>query len=515
MTSHNIWRTCEMHGYITPCPGRGGRTFHPMPPTTKFKGFKDVFANGNAFVGLREKASSLCQRRSGPDGRCDARCGDNWQAESKGAGKAVCEDDNRNELIPCSSLKGACSDLGVQAKCARTCDTYWKGSKECKQIHAERSKYKCARSYSCSAENKFELPKDLEWSKASRGDATKIGCGTAAQMKVARCSSDPKKVSCSCPVAYSMHAKSSTRNDCSAREYAGEGSKILRELEGLQPTTSEYISTCTAIAESPKPYVTKLTPLPMLKMKVGKSTLWEMKGIHSRTLTETAEGCKFSFSMELSICKTPPYREMVLQIPSIGAQYKQVGCGCQEVLATANYGAKITAMENQMRATQSICAAYFSEWMLKYQKNFFFGGFDYHGHAVRLAKEIKRQCRSPGDEVPPEKIAESKRKAVDLVMKRNSVAIRKYSAQVLDQNSKLLAVQKSTKQCEAKLPQAAPVDANEYKRLVNKFSIEPENKPAAELKMEASALRAELDTTEHRRARLVDAKAKGKSQLDL
>lgn len=517
MTSHNIWRTCEMHGFVTPCPGAGGKRFNPLPPMSKMKGFKDVFANGNAFVGLREKASSLCQRRSGPDGRCDARCGDGWQEEAKAAGKPVCDDDNRNKLVPCTSLKDACSDLNVQAKCAHTCNTYWKGSKECKQIHAVRSKYKCARTYSCAADNKFVLPEEsaLEWSKASRGDESKVGCGSAAQVKVARCTADPKKVSCNCPTAYAMNVLSSTRNDCNKREYQGESDKIVRELQALQDTTAEYLSTCTAIPESPKPYKAKLMQMPPLIMKNGKQTVWETAAIHSRTLTETAEGCQFRFYMELTACKTPPYRRMVLQIPSIGAQFKEIGCGCQEVLVTAKYQARITAMENQMRSTQNVCATYFSEWMLHYQKNYFFGGFNYHSHAIRLAKDIKKQCRSPGDGVPPEKKASNKQKSVDVVMKKNSIAIRKYSAQVQHQASKLLAVQKMAKKCEAGLPQATPVDPNQYKSIVDKFSIEPKDDPAAELKMEATALRTKLDHNEHRRARLVDANAKGKSQLDL
>merc|ERR1711865_1159262 len=180
-----------------------------------------------------------------------------------------------------------------------------------------------------------------------------------------------------------------------------------------------------------------------------------------QSISKDADGCKYVFMMSISVCKTAPYREMVLQIPSIGSQFKKIGCGCQEMLVRANYEAKIVGMENRMKSTQSTCAANFAKWTLHFQEEYFFGGLHYQAHAIRIAKEIKNQCRNSGSILTPEKAQEHKKKSLTAVMAKNSAAIRKYEAEVQTTEGKLIKLQKETTQCKASLPKKSEFSANE------------------------------------------------------
>merc|ERR1711865_358725 len=505
MTSANIHRTCKMHGFVTPCPGGGGLAYDPQQSQSSklgaIKGLKVVYANAKAYVGLREPVSSLCQRRTSPDGRTDARCGDGWEQESASKGKAVCEDDNNNKALPCSMLKHSCADLAVQAKCAKTCGTFDKGSEECKAIGITKSKYKCSRMYSCTPSFKFQVPSGLSWLK-TKGRAQAVGCGSSVSIKTAKCSADKNKVKCGCPSAYALETKSITLNDCGAKEYQQEGSKVIATLTSMAGKTEEWVAACAGMRESSRPYITKPIIPANLVMKNGKNTVWELDGIHAQSISKDADGCKYVFMMSISVCKTAPYREMVLQIPSIGSQFKKIGCGCQEMLVRANYEAKIVGMENRMKSTQSTCAANFAKWTLHFQEEYFFGGLHYQAHAIRIAKEIKNQCRNSGSILTPEKAQEHKKKSLTAVMAKNSAAIRKYEAEVQTTEGKLIKLQKETTQCKASLPKKSEFSANGYRKLVDKLSVEPKTRHASIFKTEAESLKGQLDTKDHQSARL-------------
>jgi hypothetical protein len=509
MTSANIYRTCTRYGYITPCPGVGGKAPSTqaavVSKTAQMKGLKQVFGNSKAFVALKEQVSSLCQHRIGPDGRSDGRCNDGWQDESKSKGEPVCEDDNNNKMIPCSALKHACADLAVQAKCAMTCGTLHRGSEECKAIGQARDKYKCSRKFSCSPEHEFVRPSGLEWLKTNRRPSS--GCGSSVAIKVAQCSSDNSKVECGCPSAYNIQTKSLTMNDCDDKEYKQEGSKILALLTSMASATSQWATSCSGLRESAEPYIIKPQIPEDLKMKNGKVTIWEMDGIHAQTLAKKEDGCIYEFTMSMGICKTPPFRDMVLKIPSIGSQLKTVGCGCQEMLVHVKYNAQMVGMENKMQATQDVCAANFAKWTLHYQKEYFFAGLGYQSHAIRLAKEIKKQCRMPGTELSPEKAHEHREKSLAFVMGQNSRTIRKYESEVQETESKLMRLQKKSAQCQAKLPPKHEFSRNGYQKLVDKFSTEAGKAPAATLQYEAMALKTRLDSRDNNTAQLKMAQA--------
>lgn len=508
MTSANIHRTCKFYGYVTPCAGRGGRPFTPPPPKvdTKLKGFKVVFGNEKAFIGLKEPVSNLCQTRY-HSGRIDARCEDGWQEEAKSAGKPVCEDDNINKQLPCSLLQKSCHKEAVQTQCAHTCGTFEKGSKECKQIAAAKAQFKCVRAFSCTAMPKAFAPSGLTWMKP-RPHENQNGCGSQARIEVGGCSPDPKEVRCGCRSAYSMHVHSITSTDCSARAYASEGKKILQRLESLQHHTSQWLSTCSSIEEGAGVYASKPTPIPKLIMKNGASTVWRARQIHSLSIPKSEDGCEGSFTMSMAVCKTAPFKRIILNTPFNGFQYEDVGCGCQEILVKADYVGQITAMSDKMQATQQRCAKKFAEWTLDFQQEYFFGGLAYQGHAVRLAKRIRKQCENAGVKVNPSVAFGNNDKAIKHVMKRNQQSIKKYEGEVQEASARVLHLQREKAQCLATLP---PKSDN-YKELVSRFAMEPDKQAAVELNSEAIELKTNLNTRDHNDARLHEARQKEKKK---
>jgi len=503
MTTRNIYNTCRARGYSTPCPGRGGRSFAPAAAKVTVKGVKVSYANAKAFIGLKAPVSSLCHSRYNTGGRVDARCSDGWQAESKTAGAPVCEDDNTNPLIPCSMLKDSCRMDGVQSKCAATCHTFHKGSEECKAIGQKKGGYKCVRSFSCTALPKAFAPAGIKYLKP-RPHQNQQGCGAQTRLEVGACSSDPSVVSCDCSSAYKLQGRSLSRSDCDASAYRKEGQMILARLGAMKEQTSQWLSTCSSVPESAKPYVSK-PKIPLgLKMTNGKTTVWETAVLHSWSVPHEQDGCVASFTMAVSVCNTAPFKRLVLRVPFTGEQYKTVGCGCQEVLARAGYNGQITLMENKMKPTQVLCAKHFAHWNSDFQNNYFFGGMQYQGHAVRLAKEIRKQCKNPGEEMLPE--VKYKRQTTDVahVMKVNARSIRKQEATVQEASVRVLRLQKEKTQCLATLPQRT----DNYKELVGEFSIESNKQTAGLLKDEAIEMKSSLKTREENEANLKMAQKK-------
>lgn len=498
MTSHNIWRTCQLRGYSTPCPGRGGRTYQRPAPkleTKKVKGLKVAFGNAKSFIGLRAPVSSLCKNRFNPSGRMDARCNDGWQEEGKSAGKPVCEDDNTNKMLPCSMLKSACKVEAVQARCAATCNTFDKGSKECKMIATERDQFKCVRAFSCQAMKKALVPTGMAWTKPR---ATSNGCGSQARIETAMCSSDAKKVKCGCRAAYELNVRSMSLSDCTKRDYTDESTRILDKLKSIETQSGQWATSCTGIPESAAPYKSKPIPSPRINMKNGKSTVWEMKRVHAMTIPMQEDGCAADFTMAISLCNTAPFKKMIMQIPFTGAQWVTVGCGCQEVLGHSFYNAQIAAMENKMQATQDTCAKHFATWVNDFHHQYYFGGMNYHSNAIRLAKEVRQQCVDAGVSMNPLAKHKYEVESVAKVMKANQDSIKKQEKHVQLASEQVLRLQKTKAQCLARLPKRS----NNFKVRADEFALEPEKKKAADLKGEILELKNTLDTRDRNDAKL-------------
>jgi len=498
MDSHNIWRTCKMHGYSTPCPGVGGNRYRPPAPKVadkKVQGLKTAFGNSKSFIGLRAPVSSLCKSRYGPSGRIDARCDDGWQEEGKSAGKPVCEDDNTNKLLPCSMLKSSCRVDAVQAKCAATCNTFDKGGKECKMIARERDQYKCVRGFSCQPMNKAFVPRGMMWTKPR---ATTHGCGSQARLEVATCSMNPKAVKCGCKGAYEVNLRSMSRSDCSKSDYADESKRILDRLATFAPETSQWATSCTGMPESAAPYETKSVPVKPLAMKNGELTVWRLKEVHAMSVPMEQDGCAADFSMGISLCNTAPFKKVIMQIPFSGARFVTVGCGCQEILARSFYNAQITAMENKMQATQDTCAKHFATWVNDFHHKYYFGGMNYYAHAIRLAKEVRKQCVGAGVSMNPRAKYKYEMDSIANVMKRNQDSIKKQEKHVQAASEQVLRLQKTKAQCLARLPKKS----DNYKERVDEFAIEPERSKASDLKSEVLEMKNTLDTRDHNDAKL-------------
>lgn len=501
MSSANIHRTCELRGYVTPCTGRGGKSFHPPVSTSPVKGIKMAVGNSKSFIGLRDSLSSLCQRRYGPNGRVDARCDDGWAEEGKAAGKPVCEDENTNTMLPCSMLAESCRMPSVQAKCALTCNTFDKGSKECKQIGQEKDQFKCVRSFSCQAFPTVFVPQGMVFTKPRAG--AQDGCGLGAKLELAMCSNNPKKVVCGCPSAYEMTFRSLSTSDCSSGDYDAEGKRILAKLGSISEQTSQWAASCTGIPESAKPYVSKMKQPSKLEMKDGKAIVWKLSEIHSMSMSMDKDGCDADFTMAVSVCNTAPFKRLVLEVPFTGVKYVTVGCGCQEILARATYDAQIKAMENKMQATQDTCAKHFVKWTHDFNNQYFFGGLNYYAHAIRLAKEIRTQCVDAGIVAPPDVKYQHRRESIQTAMNQNQKAIAKQEVEVQKRTEKVLRLQKTKQQCLAKLPKD-----KHYKELVDEFSMTDSHKDASELKDEVDQLNQQLTVTEMNKAKLHEMSAK-------
>lgn len=498
MTSDNIHKTCALHGYVTPCAGAGGRKYHPVPDANKVKGIKAAFGNAKSYVGLRDPASSLCQIRYGSGGRLDARCGDGWEAESKTAGKPVCEDDNTNKDLPCAMIKDSCTEPVVQAKCALTCGTFSKGSKECKMIAKQQDAYKCVRSFSCSAIPQSQSQPGMLYLKPRPKNTN--GCGKQLSVDVSACSSD--STSCGCNSAYFLQARSISRSDCAASAYATEGKAIVAKLESMAAQSTKWASTCTAFKSSHRPYMTKALPVEPLNLKSDAQTVWQTKNIHSLTVTREAGGCHATFTMALSVCSTAPFKHLTMDVPFTGTNVVRAGCGCQEVLAKAAYSGQIRSMPNMMRATQEKCAAQFAKWNLEFQKEYFFDGMGYRAEAVRIAKEIRNQCRNPGSELDPGAKIRAREEAIAHASKQNKLSVKSFDRAVQQAKARVFKLQREKAQCLAKLPRKA----DNYKQLTNKLATEPNQQTAAELTSELHELKSRLGTRDVNEAKLKIAK---------
>jgi hypothetical protein len=499
MDEHQIHNTCKLHGYVTPCSGSGGLQYHQPRPADSTKTVKDikvVFANSKSFIGLREPVSSLCKSRYGSLGRVDARCNDGWQNEGKSAGKPICEDDNSNQILPCSMLKASCSMDAVQARCAKTCNTFNKGSKECKQIASQQDKYKCVRAFSCQPMAKAYTPQGMAWTKPRA--AKTQGCGPQANIELGMCTSNPKKVKCGCRGAYELDVKSISTNDCSQRDYDDEEKRILDKLASIEPQTSQWASSCTSVPESVKPYISKPVDKPPMQMKKGKVTVWELSKIHARSVPMEKDGCLAEFTMSISLCNTAPLKRIKLDIPFTGAQYLSVGCGCQEIIGEATYSAQILGMANKMQATQDTCAKHFTSWVQDFHQQYFFSGLKYHWHAIRLAKEVRSQCTDAGVKPTPDVEYELAQAAVADVMKRNQESIKKQETELQTVSEQAMRLRKSKAKCMAGLPK----ESDNFKLIVDHFSIEPDKKLATNLQGQAAELKGTLDERDHNKARM-------------
>lgn len=506
MNSPNIHRTCKSKGFVTPCPGRGGKSFHPPPAKVKVKGCKAAFANGLAFIGLNAPVSSLCQFRYGTGGRIDARCGDGWELESKTAGAPVCEDDNVNEELPCSMLMKSCRMDGVQAKCAATCNVFDKGGEECKAVAIAKNAYKCVRKFSCTANPKAFSPIGIKYLKP-RPSANQQGCGAQNRLEVGACSSNPKEVSCGCPSAYLLQGRSLSRSDCDASQYQDEGSAVLKRISKLGDHTTQWLQTCASVPESSKVFQSKPLQPKGIKMRKGKAIVWETSVLHGLTVPKEADGCFASFSMSVSVCNSAPFKRMILRVPFTGEVYKTIGCGCQEVLARAGYNGQITLMENKMKPMQKLCAKHFEKWNSDFMSNYFFGGMQYQGHAIRLAKEIRKQCKNPGEVVRPEVKYKRHNTNVEHVMQVNAKSIKTQEATVQQATVRGDLLKQETAQCIAKLPMKKQ---DNYKDLVGQFSLETDKSKANLLNDEAIEMKAKLKKEEMNAAKLKKAQDGGK-----
>jgi hypothetical protein len=433
----------------------------------------------------------------------DARCGDGWENEGKSAGAPVCEDENLNEDLPCSSLKDSCTNEAVQARCAATCNTPSKGTKECKQIAKMKDQYKCVRKFSCSANPRGSSPPGIRWNKPvpRKGQS---GCGGQANIQVGGCSTDPKNVDCSCPSAYVVSARSIATSDCEMSDYKLESKTILDRLLARQEHTEQFLQTCASVFESSRPYKTTAPRPGELVLKNEGSTVWETKSLHSLSLPMQADGCEANFVMKLSVCRTSPFKHMTVDVPFSGKHYLNVGCGCQEIIAEVTYNGQVSRMPNKMKSTQKLCAKHFAKWNMDFQKNYYFGGIDYLSQAIRIAREIRKQCADPGWEPSPDQTHKIHTKMVETALKANQMSIRAQSKNVQVSRERVLQLQKDSAQCEASLPKRT----DSYKQLVGRVAIEPDAEQAKELKAEAIHMKKNLNTQDHVAARLKMAKEK-------
>jgi len=267
--------------------------------------------------------------------------------------------------------------------------------------------------------------------------------------------------------------------------------------------TSQWLSKCSSVPESPDLYVAKPTITKGLQMMAGDAIVWKLKVMHSFTVPRDADGCAATFIMSLSVCNTAPFKRLVLSIPFTGEQYKTVGCGCQEVLAQATYSGQVLLMTNKMQSTQALCATHFAKWNKDFQHNYFFGGLDYRGHAVRLAKDVRDQCKDPGQELSPQDKYQQNAANVERVLKANAQSIKKEEDNAQQVSARVLGLQREEQKCIASLP----MKNNNYEVLVGKLAMEPSQAVASEIKDEAIQMKATLMTSEYNAARLQSARS--------
>jgi hypothetical protein len=401
--------------------------------------------------------------------------------------------------------------------CAATCGTPWAGDGNCQKKAAAEKMYQCKPASICKmSTNEPELPAGYKWvvSPKVQGvtNSTPAHCNTQYSYGLAMCNRGKQveatytknqkqvkfKVRCGCDGGFKLlsRATSSLYAECSP---SGQGARkaMSKDIQGAYDDYEEkaaaWAAACSTLESSEARFATSSFPLEPIKTGAKKksyySSVWRFKPLHTRTEIMVSEDnkCTATFRRMFWGCDTGPSRDIVFFVPGRGYEEMKVGCGCQQLRSQTSYSGQITAMADQTKETQSLCARRFMEWNKDFQAEVM---ARYNKRGQELADEIERQCMKSTLELN-NLVAKEQRKAYNTKM-------------ILESNSGHLA---SLARIQYKMKLEEKLDKKELAKCKSKQFV-LEGLPMYERKTKELAKTADRARAKKLRSELLELKAK-------